>query len=202
LRATMKTELRKLQRKLGATFLHVTGNEEEALGMADRMILLEHGEVVQFAKPDEVYAHPKTVGVAYALNHFNLVRGRVEDGAFVGSGFSFPLPPHVAPEPGPATYCIGYDRIAVAEVGADVPAGHCSIVTKHITHEFSGAMVSYLFQLPDGQHFESQYHVHHRRAVNLNESGDYMLSWPTEKAFVYSAVLDDRAGGRASANGK
>lgn len=190
LRASMKVELRKLQTRLGATFVHVTGNEEEALAMADRIIVLERGQIAQFDAPEKVFARPKTAHVAFALSRFNLAGGRVEGGAFVGDGFSFPMPPGESAAAGPATYCVGYDRVDVEEIGTPIPEGYSSIVCKHVSHEYSGAIVTYLFDLPDGQHFEAQYHLHHRKAKRLEGGAEYLLWWPANRAFVYSEVME------------
>ncbi len=190
LRASMKIELRKLQTRLGATFVHVTGNEEEALAMADRIIVLERGRIAQFDAPERVFARPETAQVAFALSRFNLVKGRVEGGSFVADGFSLCLAPDHQVLSGPATYCVGYDRVDVEEVDTSLAPGDCSIVCKHVSHEYSGATVTYLFELPDGQHFEAQYHLHHRKAKRLEEGAEYLLRWPMARAFVYPGVVE------------
>lgn len=190
LRASMKVELKKLQRSLGATFLHVTGNEEEALAMADRIMVLEQGRIAQFDSPDRVFASPKSARVAFALNRFNLIRGTIVDGGFSGQGFTLSLPSGTSAPAGPGTYCIGYDRVEIEDVDAPTPEGCCSVTARHVSHEYLGAIVSYLFELPDGQHFEAQYHLHHRKAKRLVEGADYCLWWDRDQALVYPEVLD------------
>lgn len=184
LRASMKVELKNLQERLGATFIHVTGNEEEALAMADRIMVLERGRVAQFDAPDQVFSRPKSARVAFALSRFNLITGRVED-TFVGQGFELCLPSSSEVGRGPGTYCIGYDRVEVVDIGTPLPDGYCSVVARHVSHEYSGAIVTYLFELPDGQHFEAQYHLHHRKAQRLSEGHEYLLMWPIEEGSVY-----------------
>ncbi|MCZ7664954.1 MAG: ABC transporter ATP-binding protein [Thermoleophilia bacterium] len=189
LRASMKIELGRLQRRLGATFVHVTGNEEEALAMADRLLVLEGGRIAQFDTPNRVFAQPASAYVAFALNRFNLIPGAV-NGAFVNEGISLPLPSSTDVPAGPAVYAIGYDRVEIAELHEPVPAGLCSVVGRHVAHEYSGAILTYLFELQNEHHFEVQYHLHHRESRRLQEGAEYRLNWDPEKSFVYTRVAE------------
>ncbi len=58
LRQTMRTELKKLQRELGITVLHVTHDQLEAMTLADRLSVMKEGEIIQTGKPLEVYKNP------------------------------------------------------------------------------------------------------------------------------------------------
>src|SRR5690606_11616686 len=64
LRQEMRREIRALQRKLGMTMVYVTHDQTEAMSMADQVVLLDAGRVVQDAPPAELYAHPATVFAA------------------------------------------------------------------------------------------------------------------------------------------
>jgi len=64
LRAEMRAEIVALQRRLGITMVYVTHDQTEAMSMADRVILLNRGRIEQDARPDELYARPRTVFVA------------------------------------------------------------------------------------------------------------------------------------------
>jgi putative spermidine/putrescine transport system ATP-binding protein len=64
LRQEMQGELRGLQRQLGITFLYVTHDQEEALGMSDRLAVFKDGRVEQVGTPAEVYERPRTEFVA------------------------------------------------------------------------------------------------------------------------------------------
>jgi putative spermidine/putrescine transport system ATP-binding protein len=68
LRARMRSELRQIRERLGVTFLHVTGNETEALAMGDTVIVLARGRVAQAADGDAVYNKPALPSVARFLN--------------------------------------------------------------------------------------------------------------------------------------
>jgi len=59
LRLKLRGEIKKIQRELGITAIYVTHDQEEALAMADRLALLNRGEVVEVGTPEEIYRHPK-----------------------------------------------------------------------------------------------------------------------------------------------
>ncbi|MFP3739954.1 ATP-binding cassette domain-containing protein, partial [Burkholderia sp. SIMBA_019] len=63
LRKQMQNELKALQRKLGITFVFVTHDQEEALEVADRIVVMNHGHVEQVGSPQDVYDHPQTAFV-------------------------------------------------------------------------------------------------------------------------------------------
>ncbi len=67
LRAQMRAELKRLQRRLGATMLYVTHDQVEAMTMGDRIAVMNKGELEQFGTPAEIYDQPATVFVARFL---------------------------------------------------------------------------------------------------------------------------------------
>jgi ABC-type Fe3+/spermidine/putrescine transport system ATPase subunit len=85
LREEMQVELKQLQRQLHLTTLHVTHDQEEALGMSDRIVVLNHGRVEQFGNPFELYNHPKTEFVASFIGDANIFRAKVESRAADGT---------------------------------------------------------------------------------------------------------------------
>lgn len=64
LRVEMRQELRNLHRRLGATFVYVTHDQVEAMTLADRMVVLDHGRIAQAGAPLDVYRHPCSLFVA------------------------------------------------------------------------------------------------------------------------------------------
>lgn len=77
LRKQMQVELKRLQRKLGITFVYVTHDQEEALTMSDRIAVMRNGIIEQLASPMEIYNHPKTKFVAGFIGETNLFDGVV-----------------------------------------------------------------------------------------------------------------------------
>ena len=80
LRAQVQVELRRLQRKLGQTFILVTHDQSEALVVSDRIAVMSQGRIIQFGTPKEVYEHPKNQFVAEFLGAANLIAGRRANG--------------------------------------------------------------------------------------------------------------------------
>jgi spermidine/putrescine ABC transporter ATP-binding subunit len=76
LRKQMQLELKALQRRIGLTTIHVTHDQEEALTLADTLVILNHGQIVQIGQPHEVYANPTSVFVADFLGRANFLSGR------------------------------------------------------------------------------------------------------------------------------
>ena len=73
LRAQVQVELRRLQRKLGQTFILVTHDQSEALVVSDRIAVMNHGRIMQYGTPEEVYDRPRTRFVAEFLGAANLI---------------------------------------------------------------------------------------------------------------------------------
>ena len=83
LRKQMQIELKRLQRKLGITFVYVTHDQEEALSMSDRIAIMNDGVLEQVGTPTEIYEEPATRFVATFIGETNLFEGvihKVEDG--------------------------------------------------------------------------------------------------------------------------
>jgi ABC-type Fe3+/spermidine/putrescine transport system ATPase subunit len=78
LQLRMRVELRALQRDLGITFIHVTHNQEEALSMSDRIVVMSDGRIQQEGTPTQLARLPKNVFVARFMGDNNTVRGPVE----------------------------------------------------------------------------------------------------------------------------
>ncbi|QJC37512.1 spermidine/putrescine ABC transporter ATP-binding protein PotA [Enterobacteriaceae endosymbiont of Donacia thalassina] len=72
LRKKMQNELKALQRQLGITFILVTHNQEEALSISDRIILLRNGKIEQDGTPREIYEEPKNLFVAKFIGDINI----------------------------------------------------------------------------------------------------------------------------------
>ncbi len=75
LREEMRIELKAIQREVGITTIFVTHDQEEALAMSDRVIVMNHGVVEQSGTPEEVYRWPATEFVARFLGQSNLLAG-------------------------------------------------------------------------------------------------------------------------------
>jgi len=77
LREQLLEELRQILRRVGVTALYVTHDQQEAFAVADRVVIMRTGRVVQEGKPEDVYCHPADAFVARFLGLPNLIHGRV-----------------------------------------------------------------------------------------------------------------------------
>ena len=77
LRRAMQLELKRLQKKLGITFIYITHDQEEAINMSDRIVVMNKGRFEQIGTPDEIYDHPRTSYVATFVGNANILKGTV-----------------------------------------------------------------------------------------------------------------------------
>jgi iron(III) transport system ATP-binding protein len=85
-RVHLRHEIKELQRKLGVTTIMVTHDQEEALSMADRIVVMNHGVIEQVGTPTEIYRHPKTLFVADFIGETNKFQARAGDSEAVSFG--------------------------------------------------------------------------------------------------------------------
>ena len=83
LRRQMQIELKRLQKKLGITFIYITHDQEEAINMSDRIAVMRGGRFEQLGTPEEIYDHPATRYVAQFIGRSAILEGTVRsvDGA-------------------------------------------------------------------------------------------------------------------------
>ncbi|MGL4523528.1 MAG: ABC transporter ATP-binding protein, partial [Bacilli bacterium] len=73
IRRNLQTELRSIQRKLGMTMIFVTHDQDEAMIMSDRIIVINNGKIEQIGTPEEVYTSPRTHFVASFMGSYNVL---------------------------------------------------------------------------------------------------------------------------------
>ncbi|MBO5726431.1 MAG: ABC transporter ATP-binding protein [Clostridia bacterium] len=90
LRKDMQTELKKIQQQLGITFIFVTHDQEEALSMSDRVVVMDNGKIQQVGTPKDIYNEPKNAFVADFIGESNILDGvMIEDRIAEFSGKRF-----------------------------------------------------------------------------------------------------------------
>ena len=77
LKREMQSELKKLQKKLGITFIYVTHDQDEALTMSDRIAIINKGLIEQIGSPKEIYHHPKTPFIADFIGESNIFKTEI-----------------------------------------------------------------------------------------------------------------------------
>lgn len=87
LRTSMRKEIRKIQKDTGITSIYVTHDQKEAIAIADRIAVMNNGEIQQIAKPDEIYYKPSNYFTANFLGHPNIIKIEKKDNSKKGLDF-------------------------------------------------------------------------------------------------------------------
>jgi spermidine/putrescine transport system ATP-binding protein len=102
LRRQMQDELKAIQKRVGTAFIHVTHDQEEAMALADHLVVMNHGRIEDQGAPERVYARPATRFAATFMGESTILPGRVADGMIGTALGHFPAPRaarHVAIRP-------------------------------------------------------------------------------------------------------
>ena len=121
LRLQMRSELRRLQRELGITFVHVTHTQLEAIAVADLVVVMDQGRIEQAAAPEVIYATPESAYVARFMGGHNVLSGRltgIRDGVATldndkGERFEVVMADGLAAPGDPVNVSIRRDRVAL-----------------------------------------------------------------------------------------
>ena len=131
LRKAMQLELKRLNREVGATFVYVTHDQEEALTMSDRIAVMSEGRILQVGSPDEIYERPRSRFVADFIGQTNFLTGSivVVDGGLAtidvpGAGHVRGCVPEGMHPVGSVTMAVRPERVFLeADLDGNVPAG-------------------------------------------------------------------------------
>ena len=174
LRQAMQQELRRIHHEIGGTFVFVTHDQSEALGLANRIAVMESGRIVQEGGPEEIYSAPRTRFVSTFIGEANVFAGRREGGrvrldagaTFSGAGVDAAVIVVVRPE--------------AMRVGAQVPEGSAILEGRVEDVVFLGAYVKCSVTLPGGDLVTA--HLSDPRARAAIRIGDSIrLGWSPEE---------------------
>jgi len=116
-RAEMQLELKRLQAEAGITFILVTHDQEEAMSIADRIALMDQGEVIQVATPVELYRAPKSKFVADFIGENNIFAGRVSGNSLLVADHLLPIPTTHLPKDANALLVVRPEQISLVTNG-------------------------------------------------------------------------------------
>lgn len=102
LRRQMQEELKAIQRRVGTTFVHVTHDQEEAMAIADRIVVMDRGRVSDEGAPERVYLRPRSVFAASFMGESNLIPGQLSPLGGGQAAVDTPLGRLVLTDDGPA----------------------------------------------------------------------------------------------------
>lgn len=92
LRERLREEVRDIQQRLKITALFVTHGQDEALALADRIVVMREGRIEQIDRPDHLYRQPQTPFVAGFIGSMNMIDGEVRNGSFEHPAITAPAP--------------------------------------------------------------------------------------------------------------
>jgi putative spermidine/putrescine transport system ATP-binding protein len=187
LQLRMRVELRNLQRQLGLMFIHVTHNQEEALSMADRIVVMNDARIQQIADPLTIATKPATELVARFMGDNNIISGKVtqsQNGRLViedEHDVQVSVRPGDAAAPAvgePALVSIRAAAVEVGETGDATAAGNfarCEIVFV----EFLGDLVK-LHLMAGGERMLAKVPGERYPAFRGREGETILISWKEE----------------------
>ncbi len=163
LRLRMRGELRRMQKQLGITFVHVTHTQLEAIAVADMLVVMDQGRIEQAAAPNAIYNTPRTAYVARFIGGQNVLSGKVEsvtDGTATlrdaGGGRLAVALGAAKPPPGSQLYlAIRRDRIEVARAAGSASGPNEVNVIRGKVHsiEYQGSYAKVTIDLLQPEEF-------------------------------------------------
>jgi ABC-type Fe3+/spermidine/putrescine transport system ATPase subunit len=188
LQLRMRVELRNLQRQLGLMFIHVTHNQEEALSMADRIVVMNDARIQQIADPLTIATRPATELVARFMGDNNIIRGTVtaregdrlvvEDEQHVRTSVRASDARHAVGDP--AMIAIRAAAVTVHANG-DAPAGLNTAECEIVFVEFLGDLVK-LHLLANGERMLAKVGAEQYPALRGREGQRILISWKEKDA--------------------
>ena len=198
LREATQFELMNIQEKLGTTFIIVTHDQEEAMTVASRIGLMNHGKLAQVATPPVIYENPNSRFVADFIGDVNLIEGKagepVDGGAEPAFGFTrgadgTPFIGQLGPESDglkqgdPCWLAVRPAKIAISRTRPEDAANLIRGVVEDIG--YYGNVSNYHVRLPDGGIIKAQ-EANRRRIANrdINWEDEVWLSWTPGAAII------------------
>jgi iron(III) transport system ATP-binding protein len=188
-RVHLRGEIKDLQRRLGVTTIMVTHDQEEALTMADRIVVMDHGVIEQVGTPEEIYGRPATAFVADFIGTMNFLDGKVESQNNVRVGGAVLRCETDGMAPGTAVTV----AIRPEDINAqDVADGDDNIVDAEILHmEFLGSFYRAGIGGPSvgGQEVRADFSINLVRRKSLEVGSKLPCRFPPQFIRIYPGAL-------------
>jgi ABC-type Fe3+/spermidine/putrescine transport system ATPase subunit len=188
----MRVELRALQRRLRITFIHVTHNQEEALAIADQIVVMQDGRIQQVGRPQDVYTRPANLFTSGFMGDNNVVPGQVSaigdgqvwvegdglkllarhDGAGVAVGQTLHASVRAS--------SVSAEPALASDNGGALPERPNQILARLIFLEYLGDIVKLHCRLPNGQTIVAKRAENVRAWEGLVEGEPVRLEWEPE----------------------
>ena len=200
LRLQMRGELRRMQKELGITFVHVTHTQLEAIAVADLVVVMDQGRIEQAASAHEIYTLPASAYVARFMGGQNVLTGTVVtiDGGVAtlvdGSGARFATP---VKSPAPAVgqeiaCCVRRDRVDIEKLRGPSPSpGEATNVAAGTVHaiEYQGSYVKVTIDVLESEQVVAHLADHAFLATPLDIGDAVLARWATEDVYLLTGDL-------------
>ena len=190
LRKDMCIELKRLQKTVGISFVHVTHNQEEAMSVADRIAIIADGEMIEQGTPKEIYSNPKKKFTAEFIGEKNIFNGKVldvnkstilvdiESDKIEVANKNYKINKGQDVSLSIKSESIKVDKLKVSKQ----PQENNAIKGKITEITFLGQFVRYLVLLNNNQEIQVR---SHDQVSNINVNDDVILSWRLEDFLIH-----------------
>jgi sulfate transport system ATP-binding protein len=173
-RKELRQWIRRLHEEIGVTSLFVTHDQEEALELADQVVLMNQGRVEQIGTPEEVYNQPATPFVVHFLGDVNIFHARVEGGRVrLAAGLQVPAPAHLS---GADQEVLAFVRSHELEVDLERPAPTSAAARVRRVLPLGSSVTVELALLDDGKEVEVQLSRERYAALGLRAGEQVFLT--------------------------
>jgi len=192
LRKDMCIELKRLQKTVGISFVHVTHNQEEAMSVADRIAIIADGEMVEQGTPKEIYSNPKKKFTAEFIGEKNILNGVVVD--FSKSKILVNIEKdeievannnYAISKNQKISLSIKSESIEITKGSANKSKGAKNSISGKVTEiTFLGQFIRYLVLLSNNQEIQVRSH-NEVRGVSLNDQVN--LTWSLDDFLIHES---------------
>jgi spermidine/putrescine transport system ATP-binding protein len=198
LRKQMQSELTRIQREVGITFIYVTHDQDEAMTMSDRIAVMNRGRVAQVGTPQEIYERPSSLFVADFIGASNVFSGRVIGAAGpwclvrLDIGRDVRVPASTAPEHGSKAWVVVRpDHMSLADALPEMPdVNAIAGAIKKVS--FLGTHLQFAIATPQGEEITvvDSLSSPERKSVKPIMHGEVCITWPASASLCFR---DDEA---------
>ena len=178
LRLEMRSEIRRIVKENNLTGVYVTHDQAEALSMADRMAVMDEGEIVQVGMPDEIYRQPVSSYVAGFIGETNLIKGTMAEGGLVETSTA-----KLAGKPSVENWSPAVGAPVVLSIRPEaleiVQTDEAQLKGKIIERIYLGSIIQYSVEMGDGQ------------VVQVTELNPQLIREPGEREIGLAVAQDD-----------
>jgi ABC-type Fe3+/spermidine/putrescine transport system ATPase subunit len=191
IRVRLRTVIKRLQEELGITLIYVTHDQEEALALSDRVVIMRDGEFRQIGSPWEIYKKPKTSFIAEFVGTSNFIKGKKENGGVRFGAYVFQLENLESVKAETVYLAIRPENIELLNVQGSLPDNLLSsnvVETRVEVINFLGAVVRIAFLL-EGEEMFVDITEKDFEALSLKRRDPLRLYFPPKSFHCYSEIF-------------